>query len=50
MSIAQALLAAIPIVAILAVVVLLMILFNKMKRIEKKLEKILEEQANSSTH
>lgn len=46
MSIAQALLAAIPIVAIIVVVVLLIILFNKMKRIEKK----LEEQANSSIH
>ncbi|WP_448857964.1 hypothetical protein [Corynebacterium propinquum] len=48
MSIAQALLAAIPIVAILAVVLLLIILFNKMIRIEKKLEKLLEEQSNSS--
>ena len=43
MSIAQALLAAIPIGAILAVVLLLIILFNKMNRIEKKLEKLLEE-------
>lgn len=50
MSIAQALLAAIPIVAILAVVLLLIILFNKMIRIEKKLEKLLEEQSNSSIH
>ena len=48
MSIAQALLAAIPIVASLAVVLLLIILFNKMNRIEKKLEKLLEEQSNSS--
>ena len=50
MSIAQALLAAIPIVAILAVVMLLIILFSKMNRIEKKLEILFEENSNSSIH
>lgn len=50
MSIAQALLAAIPIVAILAIVFILIILFKKMNRIEKKLEILFEENSNSSIH
>ena len=50
MSIAQALLAAIPIVAILAIILILITLFKKMNRIEKKLEILFQENLHSSVH
>ena len=50
MSIAQALLIAIPIIAILAIVFILITLFKKMNRIEKKLEVLFKENSNSSIH
>ena len=50
MSILQALMAAIPILLSLAIVVFFIILFNKVNRIEKKLEVLFEENSNSSIH
>ena len=50
MSIAQALLIAIPVIIILAIVFILITLFNKVNRIEKKLEILFEENSNSSIH